>query len=89
MEIILTSSNGKIKVVTGYDKERKLFQTCIVINDKEKELESFEDINEMVATHDFWCKVTGIIKQPYSRNQVHLHAKAIFEIVNRGGILSA
>jgi hypothetical protein len=89
MEIILTSSNEKIKVVTGYDKERKLFQTCIVINGKEKELESFENINEMVATHDFWCKVTGIIKQTYNKNEVDLHKKAISEIVNRGEILSA
>ncbi len=89
MEILLTSTRNHATVQTCFDSETKTFKTFYSIKDRKSLVEEFTKIDEITATHDFWCKITGIIQQPYSRNEVYLHAKAILKIVNRGGILSA
>lgn len=66
MEIILKTQKGNFLLETGFDNETKKFVTIYTCNKIKSVLERFDNINEIVPTHDFWCKITGLIPQPIS-----------------------
>ena len=77
MEIILKTSKKNSFVATGYDKDIDKFITIYRHEDKQSVLDTFTSLDEMVSTHDFWCKIAGLIPVPFNRSEVNLHAKQL------------
>ena len=64
MEVILTSRKDTAVIKTGYCPSIKKFITVYSNNKKQMKLEEFDKLENLVQTHDFWCKIVGIISQP-------------------------
>lgn len=88
METIIKSSHNNAIIETCYSREEKCFYTIYTINEKKTTLDKFTDINELIATHDFWAKITGIIIQPVRRSELQDNIKWALEM-HQKGILSA
>lgn len=80
MDIILkTIKNGAI-LTTVYDKKENLFKVIYIYEGQAKVLEKFKKPEVLAETHDFWCKIVGIINLPIPQITLNKYMKEHFDV---------
>lgn len=73
MEVILKTQKKETILTTIYEPMNQEFKTIYLHEGTARVLEKFKNPNDVIETHDFWCKIVGLIQQPFSKLEVQKH----------------
>lgn len=77
MEIILKTKKDETYLTTVFEEKTNNFKVIYLREGKASVLEVFKDCNALIETHDFWCKVVGLINKPFNKGEIEKYLQKI------------